>query len=65
MQEAVSGISASADGAAVGIVVAKAIQMKAACRSLAPESFMPLRPSALYKPTPQSACGLANSHVLN
>jgi len=28
MQEAVSGISASADGAAVGIVVAKAIQMK-------------------------------------
>ncbi|MFM8859054.1 MAG: IS3 family transposase [Methylocystis sp.] len=34
-------------------------------RPPAPESFTPQRPSALPKPAPPGACGLANSHVLN
>ncbi len=34
-------------------------------RPPAPESFTPQRPSALPKPAPPGACGLANSYVLN
>jgi hypothetical protein len=33
-------------------------------RPPAPESFTPQRPSALRKPAPPGACGLANSYVL-
>jgi transposase InsO family protein len=34
-------------------------------RPPAPESYPPQRPSALPKPAPPGACGLANTYVLN